>query len=192
MSAPLSLEGPRLRLRPWRVEDRVPLAAINADPAVMRHFPATMSRAESDAWLDRIEAHFTEHGWGFWAVERKAEPGLVGAVGLMAVPWEADFTPAVEIGWRIAPAHQRQGYAEEAARLSLAAGFGRIGLGEIVAFTVPANAPSWLLMAKLGMRPAGTFDHPRLAEHHPLRLHLLYRMSRQAWTNLARPERAMA
>ncbi|WP_245624404.1 GNAT family N-acetyltransferase [Belnapia moabensis] len=192
MSAPLTLEGPRLRLRPWRAEDRAPLAAINADPAVMRYFPAPMSRAESDAWLDRIEAHFAEHGWGFWAVEHKSAPGLIGAVGLLSIPWQADFTPGVEIGWRIATAHQRQGYAEEAARLSLAAGFGRIGLSEIVAFTVPGNAPSWLLMAKLGMRPTGTFEHPRLAENHPLRLHLLYRMSRQAWMSSTRPERATA
>lgn len=192
MSAPLTLDGPRLRLRPWRAEDRAPLAAINADPAVMRHFPAPLSRAESDAWLERIEAHFAEHGWGVWAVERKAEPGLVGAVGLATIPWEADFTPGVEIVWRIAGARQRQGYAEEAARLSLASAFGRIGLGEVLAFTVPANAPSWLLMAKLGMRPTGTFEHPRLPDDHKLRLHLLYRMSRQAWMGSARPERAMA
>jgi RimJ/RimL family protein N-acetyltransferase len=189
MAVPMILEGPRLRLRPWRAEDRAPLAAINADAAVMRHFPKPMSRAESDAWLDGIEAHFARHGWGFWAVERTAEPGLIGVVGLMTIPWQADFTPAVEIGWRIASAHQRQGYAEEAARMSLAAGFGTIGLGEILAFAVPSNAPSWLLMAKLGMRPAGTFEHPRLPDDHPLRLHVLYRMSRQAWMGQARPER---
>jgi ribosomal-protein-alanine N-acetyltransferase len=110
-------------------------------------------------------------------------PGLVGVVGLQHISWEAYFTPAVEIGWRIAPAFQRQGYAEEAARLALAAGFGPIGLGEILAFTVPGNAPSWLLMTKLGMRPAGTFEHPRLAADHPLRTHLLYRMTRRDWAS---------
>lgn len=192
MPKALTLEGPRLRLRPWRAEDRAPLAAINADPAVMRHFPNLMTSAESDAWADRMEAHFAEHGWGFWAVERKAEPGLIGAVGLLTIPWEADFTPAVEIGWRIAAAHQRQGYAEEAARLSLEAGFTQIGLAEIVAFTAPANAPSWLLMAKLGMRPTGTFEHPRVPEGHPLRTQLLYKLSRQAWMASARQERMTA
>ncbi len=188
----LTLEGARLRLRPWRPEDRAPLAALNADPDVMRHFPAPLNRAESDAWMDRLEAHFARHGWGFWAVERQGTPGLIGTVGLMTIPWEAEFTPAVEIGWRIAAAHQRQGYAEEAARLSLEAGFGRLGLAEILAFTVPANAPSWLLMAKLGMRPTGTFEHPRLPEGHPLRTHLLYRLSRQAWMGSARAERVTA
>lgn len=177
----MTLEGPRLRLRPWRAEDRAPLAAINTDPVAMRHFPAPMTRTESDAWMDRLAAHIATHGWGFWAVERRDTPGLIGAVGLMHIPWEAEFTPAVEIGWRIAPALQRQGLAEEAARLALAAGFGPIGLDRIVAFTVPGNIASWLLMARLGMQPAGTFEHPRLPDGHPLRTHLLYRLDRQDW-----------
>ncbi|MFC7539583.1 GNAT family N-acetyltransferase [Siccirubricoccus deserti] len=134
----------------------------------MRHFAAPLSRAESDAWGARMQAHIATHGWGFWAVELLATPGCIGAVGLMHIPWQvpgrASQVPAVEIGWRIAPAQQRQGLAEEAARLALAAGFGPIGLAEILAFTVPANVPSWRLMEKLGMRRIGGFEHPRLPE----------------------------
>lgn len=181
MPSPLTLDGARVRLRPWREADLAPLAAINADPAVMRHFPALMDRAESDAWAARQQSHFDAHGWGFWAVEHRATAALIGAVGLMHIPWEASFTPAVEIGWRIATAHQRQGFAEEAARLALAAGFGPIALAEIVAFTVPANAPSRALMAKLGFTEDGGFEHPRLPPGHPLRPHLLYRLPRAAW-----------
>jgi ribosomal-protein-alanine N-acetyltransferase len=181
------LEGPRLRLRPWRAADWPPLAAINADPVAMRHFAAPMTRAESDAWGARLQAHIATHGWGFWAVEWRAAPGCIGAVGLMHIPWQvpglepAPPHPAVEIGWRIAPAHQRQGLAEEAARLALAAGFGPIGLAEILAVTVPANLPSWRLMEKLGMRRIGGFEHPRLPEGHPLRPHLLYRLRREEY-----------
>jgi ribosomal-protein-alanine N-acetyltransferase len=181
MPEPITLEGQRLRLRPWREADLAPLAAINADPVAMRHFAAAMTRAESDAWAARLQAHIAVHGWGFWAVERRDRPGCIGAVGLMHIPWQAAFTPAVEIGWRIAPAEQRQGFAEEAARLALAAGFGPIGLEAIVAFTVPANLPSRRLMAKLGMMPAGDFAHPRLPDGHPLRRHLLHRLTRAEW-----------
>ena len=197
LADPLTLEGPRLRLRPWRPEDRAPLAALHADPEVMRYFTAPLTRSESDAWATRQEAHFAAHGWGFWVVERRVVPGLVGAVGLLTVPWEAPweaaFTPAVEIGWRIAPAFQRQGLAEEAARLALAAGFGPLGLDEVVAFAVPANAPSWLLMTKLGMQPAGVFEHPGVPAGHPLRSHLLYRLQREDWLGQPRPgqERAL-
>ena len=182
----MTLEGTRLRLRPWREEDLPPFAALNADPQAMRHFAAPLTRAESDAMAARAQAQIEATGWGFWAVERRDAPGCIGPgwigmVGLMPIAWQADFTPAVEIGWRIAPAWQRQGFAEEAARLALAAGFGPLGLAEIVAFTVPANVASWRLMAKLGMAPAGRFPHPRLPVGHPLRTHLLYRLTRDAW-----------
>lgn len=175
------LTGPRLRLRPWRPEDADAFAAMNADPRVMRHFVAPLAREESDRMLGALMAHEAEHGFCFWAVERHAEPGAIGMCGLVRVPWAARFTPAVEIGWRIAAAHWRQGFAEEAARLALAAGFGPLGLAEIVAFTVPANEPSWRLMEKLGLRADGDFEHPRLAPGHPLRRHLLYRIARETW-----------
>jgi ribosomal-protein-alanine N-acetyltransferase len=182
---PVTLEGPRLRLRPWRLpEDLGPLFALNGDPAVMRYFQATMTRAESDAWGQRIAAHFTPHGWGFWVVELTggADSGrLAGVVGLQHVGFDAPFTPAVEIGWRIATAFQRRGLAEEAARLALAYGFGPLGLDRIVAFTPPANEPSWRLMERLGLRLEGDFAHPRLPEGHALRTHLLYALTRRDW-----------
>ncbi|MGK7869749.1 GNAT family N-acetyltransferase [Falsiroseomonas sp. E2-1-a20] len=179
------LEGPRLRLRPWRLpEDLGPLHAINGDPAVMRHLPAVMNRAESDAWAARLDSHFAQHGWGFWVVETTAAPiagRVAGIVGLMHIPWQAPFTPAVEIGWRIATRFQRQGLAEEAARLALAHGFGPLALERIVAFTAPVNEASWRLMERLGMRHKGAFEHPRLAEGHPLRTQLWYESERTDW-----------
>ncbi len=178
---PLILQGPRIRLRPWREEDRDAFAAMNADPGVMRHFAKSLDRAESDSFMDRINAHQAEHGFSFWAIERHAEPGMIGLCGLARIPWEERFTPAVEIGWRLLPAHQRQGYAEEAARISLAHGFGPLELPEIVAFTIPDNLRSWGLMERLGMVRDGSFDHPRLPEGHPMRRHLLYRLTRRDW-----------
>ena len=178
---PATLTTNRLILRPWRDEDLAPLFAINGDPESMRYFAATMNRAESDAWAARMRAHFAEHGWGFWVVAERAGADFVGVVGLMTIPWQAAFTPAVEIGWRIAPAFRRKGYAEEAARAALDYGFGTLRLPSIVAFTVPGNAASWKLMEKLGMAPAGEFDHPRLPEGHAYQRHLLYRLDRGAW-----------
>jgi ribosomal-protein-alanine N-acetyltransferase len=104
----------------------------------------------------------------------------------MTIPWQADFTPAVEIGWRIAPGSRRLGYAEEAARAALAYGFGTLGLASIVAFTVPGNTASWKLMEKLGMRHEGEFEHPRLPEGHHYRRHLLYRLDQAGWRDDAR------
>ncbi len=177
-------DGPRVRLRPWRAAEADAFAALNADPAVMRHFPAPLSRAESDAMLDRVRAHEARHGFSFWAIEQRgggAERPVAGFCGLQRVSFEARFAPAVEIGWRLFPAHWGRGLAREAAELALDAAFGPLGLEEVVAFTVPANAPSWGLMRRLGMRPDGAFEHPRLPEGHSLRPHLLYRLRRDEW-----------
>ena len=183
---PATLTTERLILRPWRDGDLDPLFAINGDPESMRYFAATMTRAESDAWAARMRAHFAEHGWGFWVVAEAATGDFVGVVGLMTIPWQADFTPAVEIGWRIGARFRRQGYAAEAARAALGFGFATLGLEKIVAFTVPGNAASWKLMEKLGMSPAGEFDHPRLPEGHHYRRHLLYALTEARWRDAAR------
>jgi len=181
------LDGPRIRLRPWREADSPAFAAMNADPAVMRHFAAPLSRAESDAMLARIRAHEAEHGFCFWAAEeRRGDARLLGFCGLQRVAFEARFTPAVEIGWRLFPAFWGRGLAREAAELALDAAFGPFNLDEVVAFTVPANEPSWGLMRRLGMRPDGGFEHPRLPEGHALRPHLLYRMHRNDWRRAAK------
>jgi RimJ/RimL family protein N-acetyltransferase len=181
MTAAATLHGPRVTLRPWRLpEDLGPLFAVNGDPHAMRFFPEVHDRAECDAFAHRIAADFATRGWGFWVVELRGE-GMVGVCGIKPTPFEAAFTPAIEIGWRIATRFHRQGLAEEAARLSLAHGFGPAGLDRIVAFTPPANEPSWRLMEKLGMRREGEFAHPRLPEGHALRTHLLYAITRAAW-----------
>lgn len=174
---PVSLATERLILRPWRDADCEPLFAINGDPESMRHFQSVMTRADSDAWAARMRAHFDTHGWGFWVVEERGGQPFLGAVGLLTIPWQAPFTPAVEIGWRIAPWARRRGIALEAARASLDFAFGTLGLAEVVAFTIPANGPSWRMMERLGMRADGRFDHPRLPEGHPMRPHLLYRVA---------------
>ncbi len=170
----------RLRLRFWREEDLSAFAALNADPEVMTWYPKTLDRAESDALAERIQAGLREHGFGLWAVEAPGLAPFLGYVGLIRPRWQAPFTPCVEIGWRLAREHWGCGYATEAARAALAFGFARLGLEEIVSFTVPANRRSRAVMERLGMTrdPLEDFEHPVLPEGHRLRLHVLYRLRR--------------
>jgi RimJ/RimL family protein N-acetyltransferase len=167
-------------LRRWRLEDREPFAALNADPVVMEHFPSTLARTESDALAERIEAHFGRHGFGLWAVEIPGVTPFAGFTGLSVPAFEAHFTPCVEIGWRLAREHWGKGYATEGARAALRFGFEQAGLAEIVSFTTPANLASRRVMERIGMRhsPSDDFDHPGLPEGHPLRRHVLYRLAR--------------
>ena len=170
----------RLVLRRWRDEDREPFAALNADPVVREHFPSTQTRDESDASVDHFERHFDAHGFGLWAVEVKDGAPFIGFGGLSVVPFDAHFTPAVEIGWRLAREHWGRGYASEGARAALAYAFGDLALGEVVSFTAVANRRSRAVMERIGMThdPADDFDHPRLAADSPILRHVLYRRSR--------------
>jgi RimJ/RimL family protein N-acetyltransferase len=171
----VELRGPRVRLRGWRAEDRAPFAALNADPQVMRHFPAPLTRAESDAMADRIDAHIAAHGWGLWALE-VPQIGFAGFVGLapVTIALPGIDAQAHEIGWRLAAAAWGQGYATEAARLALAHAFGPLGWPRVVSFTAVTNQASQRVMQRIGLERLGHFDHPRLPVGHPLRPHVLY------------------
>ena len=150
---------------------------MTADPRVMEFFASPLSRAESDATIDRMQARFAQHGLGILAAELRATGGFIGFVGLSRVPFEAHFTPCAELDWTIAAAHWNQGLATEGARACLRHAFEDPGLAEVVAFTVPTNQRSRRVMEKLGMvhDAADDFDHPLLPEGHPLRRHVLYR-----------------
>lgn len=177
--AVLTLRTARLVLRPWRDEDLEPFAALNADPCVMRHFAKTLGRAESDAQAERIRNAMASCGWGFWAVECRGVAPFLGFTGLSVPSFDAPFTPCVEIGWRLARAYWGQGYAGEAARAALDYGFEILGLREIVAFTARSNERSIAVMRRLGMTndPADDFLHPLLPEGHPVRPHVLFRIT---------------
>lgn len=172
------LRTERLVLRRWRDADRAAFHALNSDPAVMATIGPVMSRAESDAFLNRIEARFDEHGFGLWCVEHAGD--VVGFTGFM-VPW---FRDGVEIGWRIRSEHWGRGYAPEAARACLDHGFatpevGGLGFDEVISFTAATNTRSRRVMEKLGLERdvAGDFEHPGVPTGDPLRPHVLYRIT---------------
>ncbi len=179
-SSPLTIETARLKLRPWSEADLEPFAALNADPRVMEFFPKRLSREESDAVATRIRNNFERHGYGLWAVELPELAPFIGFVGLSVPSFAAHFTPCVEIGWRLACEHWGRGYAGEAALAVLEFGFNELRLDEIVSFTTTTNQRSMRVMERIGMTrtPEDDFDHPSLAEGHPQRRHVLYRISR--------------
>jgi RimJ/RimL family protein N-acetyltransferase len=161
----------RLHLRPWRASDRIPFAALNADAEVMEHFPSTLTTQESNAMIDRLEAHIELHGFGPWAVEIPNVTEFAGFIGLAVPSFEAPFAPAIEVAWRLARANWGKGYATEGAKAAVEFAFTQLNLSEVVAFTVPENLRSIAVMKRLGMKYAGEFLHPHVATTH-----LLYRL----------------
>lgn len=180
------LRTERLLLREWRSEDREPFAVLNADPMTMERMPKTLTREESDALVDVIEAEFEEYGYGLWAVEVPGSVPFAGYVGLHWARFEADFTPAVEIGWRLDRSRWGKGYATEAALEVLRFAFDDAGLDEVVSFTAVGHEKSRAVMERIGLVRAGEFDHPALAVGHPLRRHVLYRLAPEEWRRSAR------
>ena len=171
----MELRTDRLILRRWREQDREPFARMNADPEVMRYMLRPLTREQSDAFLDRSDAEFDERGYGRWAVQIPGEAPLIGFVGLSL----AAFQPSPEIGWRLDVPYWGRGYATEAARAAIADGFARVGLREILSWTIPANTRSIAVMERLGMTrdPADDFEHPLVPDGHPAKHHVLYRIS---------------
>lgn len=173
------LSTPRLLLRPFSDADLTDFATINADPEVMRHFPAPLSVEETGAAMKRYEAHRARHGFAMSAVILRESGRLIGVVGLQNVPFDAHFTPAVEVGWRLHREYWGKGLAGEAAAAAMDWGFRTQGLLEIVACTIPVNTRSRALMERLRMTrdPRDDFDHPAIPDGHPMRRHVLYRVS---------------
>jgi 3-dehydroquinate dehydratase/shikimate dehydrogenase len=181
----MMIKTARLTLRPWRKEDLEPFGKLNADPRVMEYFPAVKSREESDQTAFKMQEEIDRHGWGFWAASLKQTDQFIGFIGIGHVNFTEHFTPAVEIGWRLAFEYWGKGYATEGAKASLKYGFEMLNLQEIVSFTPVQNSRSRRVMEKIGMHhhSKDDFDHPKLPENHPLRRHVLYRLQKEEWKN---------
>lgn len=180
----------RLIMRPWKEEDFDSFARLNADPRVMEFFPGVLTQEESDQFAKRICIAMKQQGWGLWAVSIPDVADFIGYIGLAPVNFVADFTPAVEVGWRLAYDFWNKGYATEGAQAAVKYGFETLQLDEIVSFTAIQNTRSQKVMEKIGMKhhPEDDFDHPKLAEGHWLRRHVLYRIKRNEWQQLIMKE----
>lgn len=176
----------RLVLRQWCEDDLEPFAKLNADPRVMEYFPSILSHQESDDLAKRLSAKLKEQGWGLWAVSVPGLSDFIGFIGLSEPSFSAHFTPAVEVGWRLAYDFWGQGYATEGALEALKYGFETLNLNQIVSFTAVANQRSRHVMEKIGMHHdlKDDFDHPKLPEGHLLKKHVLYRMNHNEWRDL--------
>nr|WP_295782349.1 GNAT family N-acetyltransferase [Rhodoferax sp.] len=189
-AAPVELRTPRVLLRQWKDSDFNAWAVMNADPEVRRFFPSVLNRSDAQAEGERIRSAIAQRGWGMWALEVPGVHLFAGFVGLNLPRYEAPWMPAVEIGWRLAPAAWHQGYATEGATAALDFAFTHLELPQVVAMSVPTNGPSHRVMDRIGMvrDAAADFDHPRVPDGSPLKRHILHKISPAQWrTHRAQP-----
>lgn len=174
------LKTKRLILRTWNEQDLDPMSAINQDPLVCEFLPKIGDLAATKALIQLFINHYEKYGFTAYAVELKSNGEFIGFVGLLLVSFEAHFTPAVEIGWRLGFQHWGKGYATEAAKAVVDLAFTTLNLKEVVSFTVENNIRSRRVIEKIGMHhnPLDDFDHPKLPKNSPLCRHVLYRLTR--------------
>lgn len=171
------IETPRLILRGWKEEDIPTFARLNKDDKAMEFFLNKLSYQETLDFYNRIQKEFSTNGYGLYAVEKKEDHMFIGYVGLHNITFDVDFAPAVEIGWRLLPEVWNQGYATEAASACLEYAKTTLGLKELYSFTSLPNKHSERVMQKIGMVKNKEFNHPLVSPGHPLRRHVLYKIS---------------
>lgn len=177
------IETDRLILRTWLDNDLQPMLAINQDPKVMEYFPSLQDLEMTKNFIDKVNAHFEKHSYSLYATVRKDTGEFIGFIGLLIADFDAHFTPATEIGWRLSSKHWGQGFATEGAKAVLDYAFRELKIPEIVSFTAEGNAKSVKVMQKIGLRhnENDDFDHQKLDDTNPLKRHVLYRLNRQEY-----------
>ena len=182
MPTPYLFSSKRLGFRTWKMQDKIPFAQMNIDQRVMEFFPHPLSTAQSDAFLQRIQNAFDERGYGLYAVEELKSKQLIGFIGFIYQTFEADFTPCVEIGWRLLPDFWGKGYATEGATACLNHGFYQLGFQSVYSFTAVVNNRSEKVMKKIGLQKVKEFDHPKLEADSWLLRHILYKIDKKEFT----------
>ncbi len=179
------IETERLILRTWQKQDADAYFHINQDPKVIEFLRGPLTIEQVNDFIPAVNSHQDKYGYTLWAACLKETDQLMGFIGLNYTDWEASFTPAVEVGWRLGSQFWGNGYATEGAKACLEYGFKKCGLKEIVSFTAPANLRSLRVIEKIGLKRDlnGDFAHPKLSTDHPLSQHILYRLTADKYCN---------
>jgi ribosomal-protein-alanine N-acetyltransferase len=147
------LTTPRLALRPVAPGDCDALHALFTMPGVRRYLldDTIVQRKWVEEVVRASEAKFVGSGAGLWAVEARAEPGLIGVAGFHDV-----FEPPEEqLIFAVADAAWGRGLGTEAALAVVAHVFDVLGRTRVLAATDPPNLASQRVLARLGMEPLG-------------------------------------
>jgi RimJ/RimL family protein N-acetyltransferase len=127
------------------------VAAMLADPEVMRYYPKCYSREEAQTWIERQMKRYARHGHGLWLVLDKAADQPVGQVGLLIQ--QVRGVEEKEVAYLIHRPFWRRGFATEAALACRDYAFRVLGRDRVIALIRPENVPSQAVAQRLGMQP---------------------------------------
>lgn len=171
----------RLGFRNWDNEDLLEVTNMNADLDVMEHFPKPLTENESEKLIGRLQKHYERYGFTYFATEVLETKELIGFIGLVWQNYQSEFTPAVDIGWRLIKSSWGNGYATEGARRCLDFAFNELDLEKIISTFTEKNIKSENVMKKIGMKRMGEFDHPQLTDYLELGKCICYEINKSTW-----------
>lgn len=171
----------RLGFRNWTKDDLVEFAKINADLEVMEHFPKPLTENETSEFIQRLQNHYIKNGYCYFATEIIEAKELIGFIGLAFQDYKTDFTPAVDIGWRLKKSAWGKGYATEGAKKCLDFAFNELNLDKIISTCIEKNFKSENVMKKIGMEMKGKFNHPKLKEYPEYEKCICYEINKNVW-----------
>lgn len=165
----------RLGFRDWNISDIDKLFEINSDKEVMEFFPSLPTKSETISFIERMKNQFQEKGFCYFAVDKLVNNEFIGFIGLSEQTYPADFTPCVDIGWRINRKEWNKGFATEGAKKCLEYALNNLKINKIFAVAPKVNVKSEHIMEKIGLKKQYEFDHPLLTDHKLLKTCVLYR-----------------
>lgn len=168
----------RLGFRNWLPTDIDTMAAMNADKEVMQFFPKVQTLEETQAFITRMQMQYVEKGFCYFAVDSLADSQFIGFIGLSEKNFEADFTPCIDIGWRLSRNQWYKGYATEGAKACLDYAFNHLDLTDVFSIAPQINTPSVKVMEQLGMKKVQHFKHPQLTGNTELQDCVVYKISK--------------
>jgi len=167
----------RLGFRNWTEADVPKMAAINTDPDVMNYFPSLQDLSQTTAFIERMQKQYEDKNFTYFATELLSTREFIGFIGISIPTFEAEFTPCVDMGWRLDKKYWNKGYASEGAARCIGYAFEVLELQEVVAICPEVNKPSEGVMKKIGMSKILTFSHPLLQNDERLNYCVLYKIT---------------
>ena len=164
----------RLGFRNWKDEDLEEFAKLNSDEEVMKHFPKTLSNKEVVEFIERLKTHYEKNGFTYYATEILGSKEFIGMIGIAKQEYKTNFTPAIDIGWRLKRNAWGKGYATEGAKRCIEHAFNELDIIKIISVCVVKNKKSENVMKKLGMKRKGEFNHPEIINHPEYKKHVCY------------------
>lgn len=164
----------RLGFRNWELADIDNLFEINSDKKVMEFFPGIPTKQQTAEFIERMKNQYANKGFCYFAVEKLDNQEFIGFIGLSEQTYKADFTPCIDIGWRIKSSEWNKGFATEGAKRCLNYVQNNLKIEKIYSIAPKVNIKSELIMTKIGMTKLYEFEHSLLTDNERLKICVLY------------------